>query len=355
MIVLVHGPDAATARGEATKLLKTHDPDDANTTRLDGRTINLPQAMAMVGTPGFLGQQRVVVIDDLMERAAKGNRSDIEIEETTRTSRGQSGGLDLGPLFHAVAPDNVLILVDPMLASIPASVRKAAPADVRIVSGEPPRGKALLDWIQVIATAAGNGISPGAAKELADLLFPQTWAAKPSNPRYDRPPNMELLRNEVEKLALAAHPGLIEGHHVRSMTEAGSLDRLFPFVEAASAGQMARAVTELKSLQDAGEDGHRLIAQLCQQIELSAVHEAAGASIDPVSVGKALGLANPNRMIGIARSPRRRPTRQVIAETVALDREMKIGKLRDPIDALHGLITLLADSHDDQIRKRRSH
>ncbi|MGH2560121.1 MAG: DNA polymerase III subunit delta [Thermomicrobiales bacterium] len=349
MIVLVHGPDAATARSEVSRLLQVHDPADAATTRLDGRTVSIAQAAAMVSTPGFFGEARVVVIDDLVARATKGKAGadDRTVDEEAATSK-----LDLAPLLNAVLPENVLILIDTTLSSIPAVIRKSAPSDTRFVAGEPPRGKPLLDALQRVATDAGSELSATIAKQLAELLFPRTWAAKPSNPRYDRPPDVELLRNEVEKLALAAHPGPIESRHLQEMTDAASVDRLFPFLEAAVGGSVSRAAAELRSLYDAGEDGHRLTAQLYQQVELAAVQEAAGNLVDPVEVGRAMGLPNPNRMIGIARARRSIAAAAAIEQARAFDRKAKTGELRDPMDVLYGLIAALAEPTSSSTQRR---
>jgi DNA polymerase III delta subunit len=352
MIFLIHGPDAMMVQAHVANLVVKFDPDGANTTRLDGKSIAVAQAATMAGTPGFLGQARVILIDDLMARASKGTGSDGDDSAPAKRGRA-SGGLNLAPLFEAVAPDNVLILIDPTLASIPANIRKILPVDAEVLAGEPPRGNELINWIQRTAKAAGGSISPAVARELAELLFPQAWKAKPSNPRYDRPPDMELLRNEVEKLATAAHPGAIEARHLQALTEAGRVDRLFPFLEAAAAGQLPKAMAELRALLDAGEDVHRLSAQLAQQLELRAALDGAGGA-EPVAVGRALGLTNPNRMVGVARSPRGGPSRRAVDDARAIDRAMKTGELRDPAEALYCLITHLAENALMSNTERRS-
>jgi DNA polymerase III delta subunit len=351
MIFLIHGPDAMMVQAHVTNVIAKFDPDGANTTRLDGKAITVAEAATMAGTPGFLGQARIILIDDLMARASKGTGSD---DDGAPAKRGRSaGGLDLAPLFEAVAPDNVVILSDPTLSSVPASIRKILPSGAEVLAGEPPRGNELIGWIQRTAKAVGGSISSAVARELAELLFPQAWKAKPSNPRYDRPPDMELLRNEVEKLATAAHPGAIEVRHLQALTEAGRVDRLFPFLEAAAAGQLPKAMVELRALLDAGEDVHRVSAQLAQQLELRAALDGAGGT-DPVAVGRDLGLSNPNRMAGVARSPRGGSSRRAVDDARAIDRAIKTGELRDPVEALYCLITDLAETALMANRERRS-
>ncbi|MGH2533969.1 MAG: DNA polymerase III subunit delta [Thermomicrobiales bacterium] len=341
MIALVLGPDAATARAAVTRLVKTHDPTDASTTWLDGRTVAIGQAVSMVGTPGFFGEARIVVIEYLMARAAKSKSSDGDEIDGNEAATAK---VDLGPLFSAVLPQNVLILIDTTLSAIPAAVRKAAPSDANVIAGEPPRGQVLLDAMQRIAKDAGSDLAPAVAKYLADLLFPRTWAAKTSNPLYDRPPDIDLLNNEIEKLALTAHPGPIERQHVEEMTDAASIDRLFPFIEAAVGGSITRAAEELRALREASEDVHRLTAQLYQQVELAAVQDESEGRVDPVEVGRAIGLSNPNRMMGIARTRRAIPGSVALEQSREFDRKAKTGELRDPMDVLYGLIAAFADN-----------
>jgi DNA polymerase III delta subunit len=244
-------------------------------------------------------------------------------------------------LFESVAEGNVLILVDQPLGSIPAAIKKVTPPDTHLFGGEPPRGAALIDWLLRQAEKAGSRIDTKTARLLAERTFPQTWTAKPSNPAYDRPPDLDRLRNEVDKLALAAHPNPITSDVVESMVASASEDRLFPFIEAVVTSRLTEAIPALESFQASGEDAGRLIAQVFQQVELAAALPVAGAGHDPAAIGKDLGLANPNRMIGVAKTARRgriAPTRML---TIVLDtdRKTKRGVLRHGDDVIYHLVT----------------
>src|SRR6185312_5624972 len=97
--------------------------------------------------------------------------------------------------------------------------------------------------------------------------YPQTWGAKGNNPAFDRPPDLDVLGNEIAKLATAALPGPITLNHVRELIDRGNEDKLFTFIDAAVAGNLGKAVVELDRLLAAGEDPHKLLAQLGQQVE----------------------------------------------------------------------------------------
>lgn len=337
MIALICGPDALTARTHVASLLARHDPDGSTTSRLDGRTVSLGQVIADVGSAGFFGTPRVVVVSDLMTRAGRGStKGEVDEEETTTAA-----SLDLGPLFNAVPPVNLLVLVDQTLGAVPAAIKRAAPSDAVILLGDPPRGGDLKRWLIETAQQAGSEIKPKAADALLRALYPQSWSTKPVNPRFDRPPDLDRLRHEVAKLAVAAYPGPITVETIDEMVAAGPDDRVFRFVEAADAGQLAAALGELSRLQDAGEEPAKLSAQLLQQLELGTIVEAQGAPRDPAAAGRELGLANPNRMVGIATARRSRSSRRseiAVSSAVVIDRAAKRGELRQPEDALYALI-----------------
>ena len=346
MIALIHGPDAATARAEAARLAASHDPDAVNTSRFDGRETALSDLVTAIGSLGFFGSPRVVVVHDLMARAARGagTGSTGDSDEAANTLRPPT--LDLAPLFAAVPEQNLLILVDPTLTAIPATVKRAVPRDVVVVGAEPPRGPSLVSWLIRAAEEAGGEMDRQTAQFLAETLYPQTWVTKPANPHFDRPPDTELLRNEVEKLLLAAHPGPVTTRHIREMILGRPDERIFRFVEAAVGGQLETAVVELERLLAVGEEPAKLAAQIYQQVELAAV-AAAGQRVDPVAIGRALGLSNPNRMVGVAASRRGRSADSAYAavgSAVAVDRDLKRGRMRQPDDALYALLARATDS-----------
>jgi len=335
VIALIVGPDAASARAETDALLRQHDPGGLNTTRLDGKSLTIDEAVSAVSTPAFFGGGRVIVIDDLMARASKTAAS--EGSELAPIAKG----FDFTKLFESVADGNALLLVDQPLETIPAAVKRVAPPTTTMFGGDPPRGAALIDWLQRQADKANSKIDSKTARLLAERTFPQTWNAKPSNPAYDRPPDLDRLRNEIEKLALAAHPNPITFQVVEAMVESASEDRLFPFVEAVVTSRMTEAIPALESFQSTGDDAGRLIAQVYQQIELAATLPTNGAAHDPAAIGKDLGLTNPNRMIGVAKTARRSRISPIRMIRLALDtdRRTKRGALRHGDDVIYHLVT----------------
>lgn len=334
MISIILGPDYALAHQRLTEIRQQRDPSGDSTSFLDGKSVAIRQVIMDISSIGFFSAGRVVIVEDLIARLGKQGAKD----------GGQMP--DWPALFAAVQAESTLVLIDTSLASLPAMVRKALPKDATVDVSRPPRGPQLVGWIQKTAKAHGAEIDQPAARDLAMSLYPQSWAQEPRNPAYDRPPDMELLGNEIAKLALAAHPGPITPQHIREMVSRESDDKLFTFLDAASAGNIAVAVVELEKLLDAGEDPAKLLAQLSQNVELGAVMSAAGRR-NPADVGKEIGLANANRMTSIQRGLQGQSMSSALRRVslaADADRKMKTGALKEPLDALYDAMLAIAAS-----------
>ncbi len=331
MILIAVGPDASMVRHAVARHARKADPDGQSTSEMDGSTASMSDVINAVGSVGFFSAGRVVIVHNLISKMNKAG------------GRGRNAP-DWSGLFSSVPEPSTLILADPSLAAIPVGVRKALPADAITFEGDPPRGPQLIAWIRKGAEALGSSIDDIAARHLAERLYPQTWQHKGNNPAFDRPPDLELLRGEVTKLATAADPGPITRELIDELVARGDDDRIFGFIDAVVRGDIGGATTELDRLIAAGEDAHKVLAQLGQTIELAAILTTADGR-EPVQVGKEIGLSNPNRMVAIARGLRSsspgRAKRAMRLMTTA-DRMMKTGELRDATDVIHYVISGMA-------------
>ena len=345
MIYLIHGPDRLLAREAAQRIASELDPDGANTTWLDGRETPLERLIVAVGTVSFFGGAPVVVVSDLL---ARGGREASDDTGSGDDERGRKGHPGLAPLVRAVPDHHRLILLEPSLTAPPAALKSVAP-DARIIAGEPPRGRELVNWIGRAAQRAGTTIDQRAAQLLVESLYPQTWDRKPSNPRYDRPPDMALLTHEIEKLALAAYPDAVATEHVSTLVPGGPNQRVFRYLDAALAGDLRTAFGELERLHLAGEEPAMLLAQTLGQIELDTLARVAG-NRQPADVARDIGSVAASRMSAVISSARRqrRATSHVITAGAAADRRLKTGRTRRPEDALYNLTIALADKPHEE-------
>lgn len=334
MISVILGPDYAMARARMKAISAQRDTSGDSTSSLDGKSVSIRQVITDISSIGFFSTGRVVVVEGLIERLGK------------QGSKDGGNTPDWAGLFATVPDASTLILLDPGLASLPAAVKKALPAAATVDLCSPPRGPQLLSWIQKTAQQNGSEMDQNTARLLAESLYPQTWAQQPRNPMYDRPPDMELLANEIAKLALAAHPQLISRQLIMDLVDRGTDDRIFTFLDAAAAGNIGVATVELEKLLEAGENPAKLLAQLSQNIELGAVMATAERR-DPAEVGKAMGLSNPARMSAIQRGLQgQSPSISLrrVGFTADADRRMKRGELRDPLDTLYDTMLAIAAS-----------
>ena len=150
---------------------------------------------------------------------------------------------------------------------------------------------------------------------------------------------MAHLSQEIEKLALAAHPGPITDEHIATLTSAGPDQRLFRFLDAALAADLRGALRELDRLTAAGEEPAMLLAQVLGQLELATVAAAAGDKT-PDMVARDLGTVAPGRMSAVMASTKRQGIRTQLAleASARTDRGLKSGRIRKPDDALHDVV-----------------
>ena len=330
MIVFVHGPDATLARDFARAAALEADPSGENTSWLDGKEVTLQQIIGAIGTISFFGGGRVVVVSDFL--AKSGGEGDRAAKANTM----------IASLVSAVPDGSTLILLEPTLSSPPAALKAAVPA-LHVHSGAPPRGPRLLEWIALAAQDADTRIDRQAAQALAEALFPGSWQSEPKNPRYDRPPDLGYLRTTIETLALSTYPDPITAQDIAALVAREPDQRIFKFLDAMLAGDLAGATRELENLERGGEELGMVLAQALGQVELVTAIAAAG-NRDTNTVAKDLGGVTPGRVSALAGAGRRESQRGTSAAMIAteVDRNLKTGKLRKPEEAIAALITALS-------------
>lgn len=332
MIVIILGPDAGLARRTLKRVLADRDPSGQETSWLDGNSVGIPAVMGDIASVGFFSDGRVVVVENLIARLGKQGAKD--------------GGNppNWAGLYAAVPEASTLVLLDPSLSELPSLAKKPLPAGAIVEHSKPPRGPALVDWIIRTAKNAGSSMDKATAQDLAMTLYPQNWNNEAKVAAYDRPPDMELLENEIHKLVLAAHPRPVTQDTIRTMTLREEQDQIFAFLDAAGSGNVPVAMQELHKLLAVGEDPAKLLAQLSGNIEIGSV-VAAGGKRQANAIASDMGAKSPGQVQSMQRnmqgmSPNVAQTRSRIASEA--DRKFKTGQLKDPLDALYDTILRIA-------------
>jgi DNA polymerase III delta subunit len=326
MLHVLLGPDSSLVQAAARQRALASDPSGQETVMLDGMAISLKDALMAVASIGFFSAGRTVVVEGLIQK------------------HGKVAATEWAALFDGIPAASTLILADHAVLSLPIAVKKALPSGAEVYIGDPPRGRDLVEWITARAKSTGGKLDRGVAQKLAQTLYPSSWNQKARNAAFDRPPDLEALGNEVDKLVTAALPGEVSDWHISRLIVTGDNDQVFTFIDAASSGNLRQATVELDKLLAAGEDPYKIFAQLASSVELAAVMSAADRR-DPVDVGKDLKLPNANRMTSIARSVREQPrgfAPHVARVLEEVDRQMKTGELHNPTDALYTALARIA-------------
>lgn len=330
MLHVILGPDRALAKRALENVLSSIDPDGFGTDHIDASSSSFDAIFAAVTAVPFFGTQRVIVLSGMLAQPAG---------KSGRGSKGKTES-DLIRLIGAIPNTTTLILFDPELGEPSATVRKQLPGEVEIVLNEAPRGNALVELASKFASDNGSTLDSRTARNLLVRLFPGSWEQAAKNRAFDKPPSIELLQSEIEKLALAAYPGAISTELIDALVPRRSEERIFPLLDAVIGGNPGQALVELENAQRAGEDPGRTMNQLYQQIELSVGAIAPGRPPDALQAARALGVSNAYRLTRVTEAAHRakvRPTRQ-LRLALENDRRMKSGHLRHPDDALVDLV-----------------
>ncbi|MCO5214856.1 MAG: hypothetical protein M9953_13440 [Thermomicrobiales bacterium] len=333
MIVIILGPDSGLAHSILKRILADRDPSGDSTSFLDGNSVSIRTVITDISSIGFFAAGRVVVVENLLARLGKQGAKD-----------GGSAP-DWAGLFAAVPEASTLVLLDPTITTIGALANKALPKHAIIEHAKPPRGPQLIDWIIATAKRAGGEIDKATAQQLAMQIFPQGWATEPRNPLYDRPPDMAMLENEINKLVTAAWPDRVTQTLVNEMSPKEQDDRIFAFLDAAAAGNVPDAIRELDKLIANGEDPAKLLAQLSGNLELGTPVSAAGRCA-PDAIASDIGGVTAQRIRPLqsglqGMSPGVAQRRSGIAADA--DRKFKSGQLKEPLDTLYDTILAIAD------------
>jgi DNA polymerase III subunit delta len=167
---------------------------------------------------------------------------------------------DLEPLERAMAdmsPDTVLVLIarGKVQARLAKSVQKAG-GDVRAY--EAPKPWEMHKWVAERAKEEGLALDNDQAKALVAAVGG----------------GQQRLAREVEKLAIAAHPGgTLSAEDIEALTPAGSTRHVYDLADALVAGDGRAATAIAEQLLDRDESGSKLSYSIVRR--LREVHRAA--------------------------------------------------------------------------------
>ena len=263
MLYIFHGPDDFTRNQKLAELkeaMGASDMADLNTAVLDGRDVTLNQIRQQADTMPFLAARRLVIVHAYLS-VIRNRAEDIQA---------------LIDYVKQLAPTTDLVFVEAeSLEKQHPLLKVAAAIGGKVSNFAEPEQRDLVPWIVKRAKEAGALIEPGAAEMLARLVGP----------------NLRLLHNEIEKLAL-----YVNGQRP---VRAADVELLVPYREEAEKFGLSNAIGQRNARQaydqlwkelDEGQHPMAILGSIAAQIRaLIEVKDMAERSLSPAEIATAKG------------------------------------------------------------------
>lgn len=255
MLYILTGPDDFS-RSEALAEIKNDLNDDtllfANTTSFDGRQLTLEQLENVCAAAPFLSQNRLVIIEGLLERF----EPNLKPGRSKRPKRKENQGDDSQSWANLItqAPESTkTVLVDGKIGNQnPLYKRLSEAAQVRFF---PQMNKPQLrQWIEKRVRMAGGRISPQAADTLTKLVGSNLW----------------MVSHEIDKLAMFALGRPIEEADIAKVVGYAQELNVFNLVDAIFEMKPGVAERALGQLLERGANPAYIMVMLSRQIRLIA-------------------------------------------------------------------------------------
>ena len=227
---------------------------EANCHRVSAPQANLSSISPMCNAMPFLAEKRLVMVTGALaevEPSRAGGQRRGRSRASSRSSARVSGGSweGLEEYLERMPPTTLLVFVDgPIRGGNPLLERLHAVAQVRELST--PNGEALSRWIRSRVGEKGCSIVPGAITLLSQLVGP----------------NLRVLDNELEKLALYAGEESIVEAHVRELVPEMRETSVFNVVDAVLERRPAVALRATNRLSQGGAGFSEVIAMVSMQV-----------------------------------------------------------------------------------------
>ena len=227
---------------------------EANCHRVSAPQANLSSISPMCNAMPFLAEKRLVMVTGALaevEPSRAGGQRRGRSRASSRSSARVSGGSweGLEEYLERMPPTTLLVFADgPIRGGNPLLERLHAVAQVRELPT--PNGEALSRWIRSRVGEKWCSIVPGAITLLSQLVGP----------------NLRVLDNELEKLALYAGEESIVEAHVRELVPEMRETSVFNVVDAVLERRPAVALRATNRLSQGGAGFSEVIAMVSMQV-----------------------------------------------------------------------------------------
>ncbi len=316
MLHLFHGEDELSRSEAVAQLRGQMDPalGDLNLVTLPGRGLDLSALRAACDPPPFLGDWRLVVVQDLLP-AASGRAARKEQAPPADTL---PQGLEE---YLPRLPETTRLVL-----SIPRSLPERHPllhlareigADVRHFPL--PAGPELADWILRRARGKGVNIEPRAVDLLASYI---------GN-------DLRLLDQELEKLAAyVTDRGTITRADVETLVASVREASIFQMVDALGSRDRRRAVVLLRRLLQEGKAPLYILTMIVRQFRLLLeARELEAEGVPPAEMAREMDVQPwlASKILKQAHNFRPSDLEAILAQLLDIDVGIKTGQLQGPV------------------------
>lgn len=287
MIRILFGSDTFSRRERLVSLKRSLDGDgmlESNTAVFDGSSVTADELRAHCSTIPFLAATRLVIVEGLLKRAerrgggrgARGRAQGAAAAGDDDADAGAAPGSDGLPAWRWLRefPEEMpatteLVLLDDDVADSNQLLRDLKPV-VHWERFEPPGRNDLPGWIFDRAAVKGLHLTQRQSAWLAEVVGPDLW----------------ILDNELEKLAVFASPGnAISDQEAETLVVAARQQSIFVLSDHIAEGRRGPALLSVRKLLTDGVSPQQILTMIGRQFRLLALaRDAMDSRVPPGQV-----------------------------------------------------------------------
>lgn len=268
MLYILHGDDEFTRAEKVAELraqVLAEGMGDLNISVQDGRQLDLVELINICNTVPFLSTQRLVIVENLLQREPVVDEDSDESTPPVRRPSIVPGLLEYLP--HMPASTHLALVENRTLKTnhpLLKACRKFSDFSEHVFKR--PSDNELPRWIAQRAARHGVRIAPQAAALLAQYVSPRSSKSSRDD---DLRPVLRTLDTELAKLAAYQdYAGTVTAEDVRALVNRAHQDDIFALVDALGTRQTRRAMQLLREMLDGGHKELYLLAMVSRQVRL---------------------------------------------------------------------------------------
>ncbi len=279
---------------------------EENCAVLDGQKLSIRQLLDDVAVLPFLADKRLVIVDGV----PKCSKEEVQV------------------LAQNVHPQVLLLFCDAKPDKRGGGVKEIlATADVKEFA--PVKGKQLSMWLETYARDAGANLEPAARDALMECLGE----------------DMDLLSQEIDKLALLATGRSITKHDVETMTIPSDEGIVWRMTDLLCEGSKTEALRYAKRMLDRGGDAYGLWAILLSMLKnlvlVRAALNSGMTSSKDIADSTGVHIFALRSLQPYARRAKDADIEKLLGWAVHADRDLKTGVIRATDEAPQELQALI--------------